>query len=788
MIEAPPPPRLQLLRDPASGQLEWGYPLGDDAQVVDYKQLQAGTRIRVGAGFSTVFADMDFEAYSEAGHIWNPETQKWVPPVGAKKRGLSVVGAANYAMHPSTEVLSLSYNLKLGAGKQTWTAGSPPPDDLFDHLRNRRPIEAHNAAFEYWIWEYVCRRRMGWPELPLWLLRDSMAKARAFALPGALDKGADVLQLQHRKNPDGQRLLKKFSMPRQPTKNDQRTRVLPAEDPQDFARLLQYNQDDIAAESELSARVPDLDADELEFFQSTLEMNIRGVQIDTDAVRACMVVLEQALERYDGELYRLTGGAVERASQVQRLQGWLGAYGVHASALDADALADLLARDDLHPAARRALKIRQLTGSAGVKKLYALARMTAPDGRAHDLFNYHGARTGRDTASDIQPQNLTTGGPSLRWCEGCDRPYGVALSGCPFCGTSEAFSRPAEWGWEAVEPALEVIRVGSLDWVEFVFGDALLAVSGCIRGLFVAAPGHDFIASDYSSIEAVVTAALAREQWRLEVFQRKEDIYYHSAGRVTGVAFEEYLAYKATHGTHHPDRKKYGKPGELGLGFGGWINAWRQFDKSDNFSDDDIKRIIVAWREASPRVVELWGGQVRGKPWAPDRFELFGLEGAAISAVQNPGTCYSYGDITYGVYADILYCRLPSGRRLTYHKPRLEPSERWEGQVSLTFEGWNTNPRKGALGWQRMTLYGGLLTENVVQATARDILRHAVKSLRNAGYPAVLRVHDELVAEVPEGFGSVEEMERIMGELPPWAAGWPIRAAGGWRGKRYRKD
>jgi DNA polymerase len=187
-------------------------------------------------------------------------------------------------------------------------------------------------------------------------------------------------------------------------------------------------------------------------------------------------------------------------------------------------------------------------------------------------------------------------------------------------------------------------------------------------------------------------------------------------------------------------------------------------------------------------IVKMWGGQIRGKPWAPDRWELFGLEGAAIAAVQNPGRCFAYRSISYGVKGDALYCRLPSGRYVTYHKPRLAPSSRWEGQLELTFEGWNTNPKNGPMGWIRMQTFAGRLFENVVQAVARDIMAHAVVNLERAGYPLVLRVHDELVAEVPCGFGSVEEFETIMGQLPAWAAGWPIRAAGGWRGKRYRKD
>jgi DNA polymerase len=134
-----------------------------------------------------------------------------------------------------------------------------------------------------------------------------------------------------------------------------------------------------------------------------------------------------------------------------------------------------------------------------------------------------------------------------------------------------------------------------------------------------------------------------------------------------------------------------------------------------------------------------------------------------------------------------LYCQLPSGRYITYHKPSLEFSDRRPGTYSITFEGWNTNQNNGSVGWVRMYTYGGRLTENVVQAVARDILAHAIVSLEKAGYPVVLHVHDEIVAEVPEGHGSIEEFEEIMSTLPGWAKGWPIKASGGWRAKRYGK-
>ena len=750
----------------------------------------AGTRYAVGHGFSTTLPDFDFEAYSEAGYLWVEDGLGWLAPKGATRKGIFAVGAAVYSEHPSTEVISLAYDLKDGLGPRLWVPGMPPPVELFAYIQGGGLLEAHYSNFEYQVWKNVCVARMGWPDLPFWQLRDSMAKAQAYGLPGALGKIAEVLDTDDQKMTEGKRLIQKFSCPRKPTKKDPRKRIRVEEDPVDASLFYTYNIGDIKAEAGISERIPDLPPEELDFWLCTQAMNVRGVGLDMDSVHAGVELLDKALERYNAELFALTGGVVARASEVQKLVGWLGAFGVVLSSLDVDHVARALKREDLPAPARRALEIRQLVGSAGVKKLYAMERFTTREGRAHNLFTYHRARTGRDGGDDIQPQNLTKAGPALRWCEdmACGKPYGRHLDTCPHCGADSAFSREAGWSWEAVDYALEVVRTRDLDLVEHVFGDALLTLSGCIRGLFVPAPGKDFICSDFSSIEAVVTAVLAGEQWRIEAFHRKEDIYLVSAGRITGLCLQDYVDYKQKTGEKHPDRQKIGKPAELGLGFGGWLGAWRQFDDSDNFSDEQVKQNIIAWRDASPAIVELWGGQVRGKPWRPDYSELFGLEGAAIAAVQNPGTCYRYRLISFGVKDDVLFCQLPSGRSLAYHRPRLGPSSRWEGQLELSFEGWNSNPKMGPTGWVRMQTYGGRLAENVIQATARDIMRESVINLERAGYPVVLRVHDELVAEVPEGFGSIEEVETIMATRPAWAEGWPIRAAGGWRAKRYRKD
>lgn len=786
--------------------------------------LRAGQRVPVAWGYSTVLPDMDFEGYSAAGFEWDELSQKFKPPLGATKKGLSSIGAARYAEHPSTEVLCLAYDLKDGTGRRMWLPGQPLPLDLLAHLASFDPaaapsyqqaglIETHNSMFEFRIWTKVLHERWGWPAIDLRQMRCSMSKARAYSLPGALGNLTEVLRVPIGKDKDGAKQLERFSWPRNPTKADSRTRITPADDPENAAKLYSYCEQDIVAEAGASARLPDLAPQELDYWLADQQCNWRGVGVDLESVNGCIAVLDQAHRKYNAELYELTGGAVARASEISKLQEWVAdCTGYRMRSGDSDAIEEAIqalykrindgGNDigdimDLEPVIR-ALEIRNLIGSAAVKKVYAMARMATAESRLCDLFIYHGARTGRDTHADVQPGNLPKSGPNIRWCDdaGCNRPYAHAADACPWCGTSAAFSRlkftpksDEGWTWEAVEDALSVMRYGNLELVEYFFGDAVLTISGCVRSLLVAGPGKELLCSDYSAIEAVVLAVLAGEQWRIDAFHRGESIYYHGAAGVTGKSYEWYEAYRKEHGTHHPDRNKIGKVAELALGFMGWVGAWRNFDKTDNFTDDEVKALIIKWQDASPMLKECAGGQTRGKPWKPDRFENFGYEGMFLNAIQNPGQVFDYRGIQFQMLGDVLFVTLLSGRRLTYHSPRADRTERFKGVStwSLSYMTWNSNPSMGPMGWNRMDTYAGRLVENIVQATARDLMSAAVVRLERAGYPVVMRVHDEIVSEVPEGYGSKAEFEALMAQLPDWAAGWPVRCGGTYRARRYKK-
>lgn len=742
---------------------------------------------------------LDFETYSEAGFVWNPETRKWgaLPGAPQGKKGLGVVGAAVYTEHETAEVLSAHYDLCDGRGLRRWLPGMPLPFDLWAHVAAGRPLFCHNAMFEFLVWQNICVRKYGWPGVNPYALRCTMATARVNNLPGGLEALGDVLALDVKKDKNGKRLLDKFSKPRNPTKSDPRTRILPADDPEG-PDLFAYGDRDVVSEQAAGAAMEPMTADELFFWHIDQEINRRGLGIDRQGVRDCLAVLAEAHEQYGAEHVALTGGL--GPGQLAEVRGWLAAHGVHLDDMTADTIEAALERDGLPPHCRRVIEIRALLGSASVKKLFAMENQANGADRLLNLIVHHGARTGRPTGEGPQPLNLPKAGPKLVKCGACGKPHRPKVDACPWCNVPcPPIERKAKWSHEYVDDVLQIMALRSLGLVEWFFGDALLAIQGCVRGLFVAAEGHDLMASDYSAIEAVGAAMISGEQWRIDTFRAKKDIYLSSASKITGTPYETYEAYAAEHGDNHPDRQLIGKIAELALGYGGWEGAWRAFDPAEaDKTSDQICGIIRVWRDASPQIVAHWGGQrVRdGWQW---RDELYGIEGAVIAAIQNPGCVYvpvppSVGgvqpfpvDLRFVVRNDILRMVLPSGREIKYWYPRVAPSSKRPGSLEISYMTWNTNPKYGALGWVRMTTWGSRVYENAVQAICHDILRFAIINLRAAGYAVVLHVYDEIVAEVPQGLGSIEQFEAIMAAMPDWARGWPVRAAGGWRGRRYRK-
>jgi DNA polymerase len=737
----------------------------------------------------------DFETKGDAGFVWVPpyvdgKLGHWesLPGFGSQKRGLDAVGVRVYIEHPSFTPLLLAYDLTPiygGATAMQWELGTSfaPLYPLFDHVRAGKLLEAHNAGFEFQVWNYFCVPRWNWPRLDIRQLRCSAVKSRAAGYPGKLADVTEVLDTPLKKDKDGDRLMKLFSIPRNPTKKDPRVYTLPAEEPGEWLKYKAYNLTDIGSEHQVSERVPELPEDEQRRWFLDQEINDRGMAVDSINIKNCIAIVEQSYERFGSEFRNLTGGI--EPTELKQLQGWLSAGGVHMGDMQAktvDAAVDRLveaskSNGGLVSPQLRALQIRQMLASASVKKLYSLDASTASDGRVHDMYMMHATHHGRTGGYGPQPANLYKGD----WHEPPD-----------------------------VDKALAVLASRSLPAVEYAYPTLgpLDVVNNCLRSLFVAGPGMELVSSDYSAIEDVVLAALAGEQWVLDVHHTHGMIYEAQIARMTGVPFADFVKHRvdtggvATYdsagrlmsikgGKHHPLRQQ-GKLAKLSGGYASWINGWKKFGADKYYSDDaEIKRAILDYRDTVPNTVELWGGQTRDKFKYNEREELYGLEGAAIKAVQNPGQCFRVGLIAFQVGSDdCLYMQLPSGRFIRYHTPRLHVATRpyaspWE--LALTYWGWNTNPDKGPPAWIQMDLYGGVLTQNATGGTARDIMMHGMENVNAIGYPIVMHTYDEAVAEVRRGTGNIQVFEGALNDLPAYAKGWPIFARGGWIGPRYGK-
>ncbi len=514
-----------------------------------------------------------------------------------------------------------------------------------------------------------------------------------------------------------------------------------------------------------------------------------------EGLENCIAIVQQVRERYTQELRELTGNPEITGDMLEQIKEWSASQGFKLVSLDAEHT-DIYLSDNyagtLPPHVRRAIEIRKLLSSRNVDKVYALQRYANSDGRIRGCYQYYGAQqTGRWAGRGPQLQNLASSGPPVTKCNNCGYVQWEGVIDCRNCGNCD--DDKTDWGIDAIENCLNDIKTRDLRHIEHKWGDALKAVAGCLRGLLVAAPGKELLCSDYSAIEAVVLACLAGEEWRIEVFRTHGKIYEMSAAKISGVPFEEFLEHKKRTGQHHKLRKTIGKVAELASGYSGWINAWKNFGAGDFMDDQEIKENILKWREESPMIVEFWGGQWRKHPryWEFTQ-EYYGVEGCAVLALMNPGKVYSYRGIKYMHHTadDVLYCRLLSGRYLVYHTPRLEPGTAPHGHPiqKISFYGWNSNHKVGPFGWIKLYTYGGKLTENIVQATARDCFAAGMVNVEAAGYPIVLHTHDEIAAEIDAGTGSIEELEELMGVMPEWCADWPIKAAGGWRGVRYRKE
>lgn len=726
---------------------------------------------------------MDFETYSEAGYVLDYTT-------GTRKgKGLSHCGLAVYAEHPSTEIKCLYYDMKDGHGPRPWLPGTPNPKPLLEHVAAGLPVKAFNITFEWYMWNSICTNVFGWPLLLIDQCYCDMAEARRHNMPGNLDQLCQVLGT-HPKDKRGKALIKLLCMPNKWTKKDPLFKKTPVTHWDLHTELYKYCKDDVKAEDGASAMLPNMTEYERRTWLTDQRINQRGINVDMKSLHKCLAILEEATELYTNELRTLTKGQVNGVAEVAKLKDWCNENSYcNLPDMTVETVDGALENESLpagHPV-RRALEIRSILAGANVKKLISLKRQVSCDGRLREQYVYCGAQqTGRFASWGVQLQNISSKGPDSKTCDSCSRHVGVCCTECPYCWSLE-FTPVVEWSIHGVMWALHDINHYDFNMLLTIWGDPGMLLTGCLRGLFKAKDGHTFVCSDFSAIEAMIAACISKCQWRIDIFRTHGLIYEQSAANATGVPFEEIVEYKKIHKVNHPHRKKIGKVRELANGYGGWVNANKNFGAGNFMTDDEIKADVLKWRAESPEIVEMWGDQFRhvgpGKwDYTP---ELFGLEGCAISAIKDPGNCYSWKGIGYVVRNNTLHCRLPSGRFLYYHQPKLMDCEDKLSRglaVKITFMAYK---KQG--GWKPSSTYGGRLFENVVQAIAADIQAEAMCRVEDAGHRIVMHTHDELTVEVPTGSVTVDEISRIMSECPHWCADWPIKAAG-WTHDRYQKD
>lgn len=683
---------------------------------------------------------------------------------------LRVAGLDNYAKHPTTDVWCMAYafdnqpvQLLRFADQDvaTCAGGAVFLSDIYRHIEAGGIVVAHNAAFEVAIWNNVLAPKYGWPPLDPKQVRCTMAMAYAMSLPGALENAAAVLGLAAQKDMTGHRVMMQLAKPKSTDPLTWHT------DEAKIAKLYAYCKQDVEVERQVEARLLALTPAEQQLWLIDQKINNRGIYVDLPAVKAAIQIVEAEQARLNHAMRVITKNAVATCNAVGQLGDWLKYRGVKMDSVAKADVLDALQSDTLPEDVEKVLKLRQEAAKSSTAKLKKMIESVSSDGRLRGMFQYHGAATGRWAARKVQLHNLPR--PTIP-------------------------QQDIEFILDHIE------RRDAAAFIDNLYGSVLDVISSCLRGFLCAAPGHDLIAVDYSNIEGRVLAWLAGEDWKLQAFRDFDagtgpDLYLVAAAVIYRVAVES-LNKKS------PERQP-GKTCELAFGFQGSVGAWRKMESAapdmPHFPDEEVHEFKDKWRGRHPRTVSFWHD----------------LERAVVSAIQYPGEVFEAGDkshpIRYKVAGSFLWCKLPSGRNLCYPYPRIDwkhtyrkpdgglailsgkkaamgVPEKWALIRSDENVPWYMTVDSLTNKWGEASLYGGELCNNVTQATARDLLAHAMVNLELAGFAVVLHVHDEVVVEIKANCGPdvLPRVEKIMKTLPVWAAGLPV-ATEGWRGRRYRK-
>ncbi len=683
-------------------------------------------------------------------------------------------GVYVYAADPTTDVWCCAYAFDDGEVR-LWKRGEPCPTEIAEHVQAGGEMRAFNAAFERIIWRDITGPRYGWPTPDLRQWRCTMVQGMAMALPESLEQMAPALGLDIEKDMAGRRLALQMARPRNVL--DDGT-IVWWDEPDKLERLYAYCRQDVLVEREIDKRTVPLRVSEQALWVLDQQINDRGVFIDARLCHAAKRIVAVTTEALDAEMRAVTGGQVGRCSNTAELTRWVRAQGVDAESIRKDALADLLIRDDLPPAVRRALELRQEAAKTSTAKIDKMLLGISADSRARGLLQFHAANTGRWGGRRVQPQNFPR--PTLVKSKSERDEDEVAMQ----------------------RQAIDLVHRGDPALIEMLFGAPLTVVSDLIRGMVAAPKGRAIISGDFAAIEGRGIAWLAGQDDVLRVFASGKDIYQQQAGGIFGVPPDS---------VGKGAKRQIGKVSILALGYQGGVGAflamartyglkigdhydeiwgaaqpehrektreaWADRGRSSGVAERTwlaAEVVKVAWRAANPKITAYWPA----------------LEEAAVAAIRAPGTTHSAGAVKFKKAGSFLMCQMPSGRLLFYPYARVEMvrmpwTDRtgqpvWKPQVQYRFVDQFTKQ------WVEGATYGGSLAENVTQAVARDIMADAMVRADAAGYSLVLTVHDELVSDDAQDFGSAEDFKRLMEIVPSWAEGFPI-AASVFRAMRYRK-
>lgn len=640
---------------------------------------------------------------------------------------LKKCGAWVYSQHPTTEPLCLGYALN-GGPSQLWTPKDSPPQDLFDAIAAGCWLIAHNALFERAMWTNVMVPQFGWPTVPDGQWYDTMASCARRALPLKLEKVGPLLHLANTKDDEGHQAMLKLAKPVKRTGGFR-------EDEELLGRVYEYCRQDVQAEDALLRRLRFIEKPELDIWRLNQRMNLRGLQIDLEFNQDCQVVVDRTLGPLNEEFRALVGC---NAGQRDKFLAWLEPRKPFPN-LQAVTVSTALADWPLPDEVRRALVLRNAITSTSIKKLAAMRACAGADGRARGLIQYHGATTGRDSGRLLQPQNFPRGKVEFGKDENGEEipPWDVLVPAIQTC-----------------DPDVVRVLLGGVCPID--------AVSAALRHNIVAAPGKLLVAGDFSTIEARIVLALGGQQDILrKMADPKYDIYCDMASQVLKRPIDK-------EADKH-ERQNVGKPTVLGCGFGmGKDKFHARYMPKEPLAL--AEQCVATYREQwAPGVPNLWRG----------------LEQAACKTVWDR-VAHSHGPFEFRLEEDWLTCRMPSGRKLYYFKPRT-------ARRAMPWDADDIRPAWTYLASKQGSMatvdaYGGHLTENVTQALARDLLYDRAQVAEREGFPLVLTVHDEIVCEVDEARADPKVLQQIMEERPQWAKnlGLPV-GAGCWAGERYRK-